>query len=403
MRQLPSGGKEVIAKRRLCSKTFELGLNDKGQMRYRLSLRRRPLHYMKDGKLVDCDLTPRMDRGDYVVDGAPVTNRIKAGSPAYRCTTPRGTVGVELIEVGGQPVSLSQASQVDGVLCWYDVAPDTDYKIRPTADGITTLCVLKSPAASRTWTWQVLGEKALIRAITGRDANGHHCEITTEYVGDKLIATWTGRVTSKKRLRNPAKATYTTDVTYPVHIDPTVNETIAAGADDCGSTYGGTGVFNNTGTGFWAGFYNSYSEIGGVRFQTIAVPNAASISTALLGFQVITGYGSPVLRVYGDDVDDAPAFSAGDRIRNLTKTAAYVVVAASTLPITAIVQEIVDRTGWTSSNDMRFGFFDQLGTGANDLLFAALEHTAAPEAALEIIYTGGGGGPVSGARRIIMI
>ncbi len=389
--------REVFAKRRINSKTYRLPNASDGRGRYKLSMRGSPMHYMHKGKLVDCDMTPRWDRGDYLFDKSPVTSRIKVGQPAYRCATSRGVVAVELIDVGGAPPALSDATHVDKALWWYGVAKDTDYKIVPFVSGVTTECVLKSADAPRTWAWDVQGEKALVKDIVGRDAEGHRCEILSEYVGDKLIATWTGRMSDRNRLRNPAKPNYTEDVTYPVYIDPTVNEIITTGSDDAESAITIFTSDTELAIGVVGGIIPIY---GGFRFQTLAIPQGATINSAVLTFDITSVVGSPAFRIYGDDKDDVPTWSESDRMRNITKTSAFVAATPTTttndytLNVQGIVDEIIQRTGWSSGHDMRFAAFDQLASGTQVALVAALEHATNTAARLDIEYTVVAGGGI---------
>ena len=72
-------------------------------------------------------------------------------------------------------------------------------------------------------------------------------------------------------------------------------------------------------------------------------------------------------KAYGDDVDDAAVWSAGNKPSGVTKTTANTALAFGTndtfvsQDVTGIVQEIVNRAGWVSGNDMRFAL---LNTGA---------------------------------------
>src|SRR5690606_20998312 len=97
---------------------------------------------------------------------------------------------------------------------------------------------------------------------------------------------------------------------------------------------------------------------------------------------------------------DAPAWSEGSRVRTITKTAAFTTITPSgtglyTIGVTGIMQEIVNRAGWASGNDVRFGLFDNVGSGSNNVVMAALEHATRTEAQLEIEYEEAGGAAVA--------
>ncbi len=98
------------------------------------------------------------------------------------------------------------------------------------------------------------------------------------------------------------------------------------------------------------------------RFTGLELPNGATIDSAsittITGVHIDTEPTLPIWRFWGDDVDDAAAWSSGNAPRHITKTTASA-VADTTLgttvqDVTAIVQEIVERGGWASGNAMRF-------------------------------------------------
>jgi prepilin-type N-terminal cleavage/methylation domain-containing protein len=105
----------------------------------------------------------------------------------------------------------------------------------------------------------------------------------------------------------------------------------------------------------------------GIRFQSLSIPNGATINSAYIEFTVDeTDSGTTNLVFYGEDIDDADNFSDtyGD-ITARTKTSASVswsdvpawdvIGDTETSPnLASIVQEIADRAGWVSGNDIVF-------------------------------------------------
>jgi hypothetical protein len=168
---------------------------------------------------------------------------------------------------------------------------------------------------------------------------------------------------------------------------PSISEPIAAGADDI-YTIPGIGI-NPNAANIIVGDV-TYLFRCGLRFQTIAlsqaeVINSATISTTRTGIS-----GTPTLRIYGADEDDAPAWgTSGSPVGDITKTAASAVVDTGagtvTHDVTDIVQEIVDRVGWASGGDMRFGVFPT-GTQFAYLRFAAYEHATLAAAVLDVEF-----------------
>lgn len=110
---------------------------------------------------------------------------------------------------------------------------------------------------------------------------------------------------------------------------------------------------------------DSGDQIVGMRFQGITIPQGANITNAYVEFETDeTSTGLTNLDFYGEDIDDAPTFSTtSGNITGRTKTTAS--VAWDNVPewnttsekhqspdISTIIQEIVDRGGWSSGNDL---------------------------------------------------
>jgi hypothetical protein len=181
---------------------------------------------------------------------------------------------------------------------------------------------------------------------------------------------------------------------------PTINESVATGADD-GFIYTGlaTGRFY-TAASLRAGNFNGadYNYFSAIRFQTIPIPQGATINAATLGtskFKANRG-SPPVIKIFGNDIDDAPAWGTTNEVQNITKTTANSTVdtssATASTDVAAIVQEIVNRGGWASNNDMAFGLFPQSNPAGVNLFYPAAYGGAGGPATLDITYTAGGGG-----------
>ncbi|MCD4680306.1 MAG: type II secretion system GspH family protein [Bacteroidales bacterium] len=105
----------------------------------------------------------------------------------------------------------------------------------------------------------------------------------------------------------------------------------------------------------------------GIRFQSINIPNGATVNSVYIEFTVDeVDSGITNLVFYGQDIDDADNFSdtSGD-ISSRTKTSANVswsnILSWDTVGETKtssnlapIVQEIINRAGWSSGNDIVF-------------------------------------------------
>lgn len=109
------------------------------------------------------------------------------------------------------------------------------------------------------------------------------------------------------------------------------------------------------------------SDVTGMRFTSVTIPKGASITNAYIQFQADeTDGGSISLTIWGEDSDDASSFtnSKYDITSRPTTSASvpwsppgwYSVGEAGanqrTPDISAIIQEIVDRFGWSSGNSL---------------------------------------------------
>ncbi|MBF0446684.1 MAG: VWA domain-containing protein [Magnetococcales bacterium] len=141
----------------------------------------------------------------------------------------------------------------------------------------------------------------------------------------------------------------------------------------------------------------------GIRFRSLPIPRGAVIASAELVFEIDeAASGSTSLTIRGEDVDDAITFSSSSsNISNRTTTTASVawngVVAPSidetlTSPdIKSLVQEIVDRPGWVSGNNMAF-----ILTGSGKRVVESYDGETGAAARLRIIYSGGEPSQVTG-------
>jgi hypothetical protein len=137
-----------------------------------------------------------------------------------------------------------------------------------------------------------------------------------------------------------------------------VTEQVGASADDANQAFDGSvtttdDTVQTSSDGNWFGF----------RFQTVAIPAGATIDSAVLQLYLPdSAHDNVHVDIYGEDVDDAAAFTTGsNNISGRTLTTAKVdwdtnnAGAAGWVDspdITSIIQEIVDRPGWASGQDM---------------------------------------------------
>jgi len=384
--------REFVKKRKLRSKIFDLG----GRKRMLRTGIKKPLHYVGDkGELEDIDLTPTLDRGQHFISKAPYKARIGLDFPGYRYTGERGTVSAELVAINGNPIAKREPDYGDKRFCWRGISLDTDCAIIPRNARLDAIITLHSENAPRSFTWEILGDKTMMRPVIGRDAKGRPLNLEQEWNGDRLTITWTGEITERKHAR---KKQPSPGPAYPVWIDPTVNEAITAGADDATSFfYGGMTFFDATAAIGAIGYAAIYQYVG-FRFQGVALPNISEISSvdsATLTIDVTLADDGVSIRVYGNDVNDAAVWAnPGNLMGNITKTAAFANFSSfsstgtKNIDVSSIIQEIISRAGWASGNDLALVAFP---TGTTYASIAMYEHATRQEAQLDITYTEVGG------------
>ncbi len=139
------------------------------------------------------------------------------------------------------------------------------------------------------------------------------------------------------------------------------------------------------------------SNWSGARFQAIDIPQGATITSAYLRLTVYgTGTGSSMdIRIHGQDADDTATFSASAYdLTSRTSTTATVdwtgIPNASTNTeltspdIKDIIQEIVNRPGWTQNNSMTLGW---IATTSGERRFRTHNNSSTKAPVLIINYT----------------
>jgi hypothetical protein len=136
----------------------------------------------------------------------------------------------------------------------------------------------------------------------------------------------------------------------------TWNGTIAVSADDAQEA--ATSVTIN-GSTIVADTSPSYL---GFRFLNVTIPNAATITAATMQVYCnTTSKDTAEHKIHCEDVDDAAAFAASSsNISNRPLTTAFTLWSAADMGVgwhttpdfAAAVQEVVNRAGWASGNDL---------------------------------------------------
>jgi len=110
---------------------------------------------------------------------------------------------------------------------------------------------------------------------------------------------------------------------------------------------------------------------GGVRFQNITIPKGATVTAAYLQLNVYDAtYDNPNMTIYGNDHDNSPDFTEGANIISRTRTDSGVSWVDSNVALgwvqspdlKTIAQEIIDREGWQSGNNITLLLIPDVGT-----------------------------------------
>ena len=152
----------------------------------------------------------------------------------------------------------------------------------------------------------------------------------------------------------------------------------------------------------WPNYIDHF--LGYIRFQNVTVPQGATIASAYLKpYQ--SGYPSRTVSVKGFDKDNVSAPTSGSDLAASNFTTAGITNFVTgtgdgqkTSPdIKTIVQEIVNRSGWSSGNSMMFALWIELSSSNTILLsLRSYDYSSASKAAqLVIEYSSGSSTPIA--------
>lgn len=185
----------------------------------------------------------------------------------------------------------------------------------------------------------------------------------------------------------------------------TLNLQVGAGADDAWEST--TGTVTTTG----AASIDLPNEWAGFRWQSVTVPAGATIDEAIASWSVqsSTANDEPLLDIYCEDADSAAQFTtAGSSISSRARTTATQQWSSTNLgavntadanffsapTVKALVQEVTDRGGWASGNNLVILITAQAGNdGTRDFLYGDYSNSSTYGTKLDIDYTAGGGDP----------
>lgn len=405
-------GQEVSAKRTEFSKTFRL---DNG--RYKVVHSVRPLHYSDGGQYKEIDLTLQERRDFYEVTRAPYKAKVFKDKIRVEVSlADGGFIGLELLEAGGNAVNLGAITITadQNTIVWENVFTDTDIIFVARTHDVEVFKRIRSENGTGHFLWSVEESGTGLKIntnIVGLDENNNALEITKKVEGEQvrggmktytLEEEWTGRVGVLADERTRQKQWRAEDAAYPLLVDVTIGLDITHTNDD------GRELYKSSYSNYWYPEpYSTYSVNiwgrtnvnwhGGLRFRSVNVPQGATITSATVTTVVQSVQGTPNLTMYGNDVDDAPGWgnTGNNKPHQVVKTTAsvgYTPTGSGSYQsnVTSIVQEIVDRGGWSSGNDIRFALINQAVANNNRANVWDLKAANGSEATLDIEYEEGG-------------
>ena len=175
----------------------------------------------------------------------------------------------------------------------------------------------------------------------------------------------------------------------------TINKQISLGTDD-GFETDDTSI-NLTSDGAFIG-YNAGVRDAALRWQSVNIPQGASITSAKLSLYMTSDAGTLSANIRGIDEDNTITWATDNRPSQRTKTSATITANEANwsnwavdswidIDITSVIQEIIDRGSWSANNDLAVVIEDTAGTGSNYIIARTYEYTGnAHGAKLDIVY-----------------
>lgn len=224
--------KEILELRGTNSKTYLL---DNGQNQ--LQGFKNPVHYEKDGKLLDIDTNiqdGKVEHTPYI--GTMLTDKIGL-SIIKKADNKR--IDVKLHKIGDKEIKYTLPLIEGNIAIWEDVTKDVDIILEFGSSTARMWRKLKSPEAEKTAEWEIIEDGKLNKMglnpnFFGRDDEGRTLHLKTEKLevkeektkDDKDIKrylmrdTFTGQTIARDE--ESRVKSLSDEVTYPVVIDPEV-------------------------------------------------------------------------------------------------------------------------------------------------------------------------------------
>jgi len=160
-------------------------------------------------------------------------------------------------------------------------------------------------------------------------------------------------------------------------------------------------ALNSSGNEVDLGYFNSAPMYAYFRFTGVTIPKGSTISAATLQLYAINWGSVPAnakVRIFAWAIDDAPVCDATHLPQDMTTTSAYedwtptwnYLEFNSLTDISSVIEEIVNRTGWSSGNAINIFVFPNSAT--DYIVSDSYDHVPANAAKLHITYTPASGG-----------
>lgn len=188
----------------------------------------------------------------------------------------------------------------------------------------------------------------------------------------------------------------------------TFSTSVAATADDCTEFVGSffddaESIFGLLAAGRSVDPLDVHS---GLRFNSVAIPQGSTINSATITlYNQFTQDDSLTLSVrwYAWAADDAGQFTSGGNLPSTVgKTTAFTAFTQGTATpanishnVASVLQEIVNRGGWVSGNDVNFIAFENGSPDGCIDGFEGFDSAGGTPALLQVDYTAGGGTPIA--------
>jgi len=411
--KFPKDSFEMVSKRLKDTKVFNLGGRKRKLVKVFGLVHYKENNQDKNEDWKEIDLTPVIKDNKITVEEAPYKLTIDKATISFKYVSKqRGSASFGLAKIGNTDfIAYTGEVRVDGAKIWWDnVALDTDIYLELKPGGVEFYKILRSDQAIREFTWNIEhdidNDFSMQQETGGKDAEKRKIRMTNKIVNGKvdnrrkfyqLYEKFEGKTAVCKNKKTRVLE-WDNIVNYPVIIDVDITENITGTGDDGqekvypSNTWQNAWQYSSTELIAGLGYSAAQPYHAGFRFQSIAVGQGDTIDLANLKLTITGTPGSPLTQIYGDDVDEAPAWGAASKPTTATKTTAKTAFAptangVNTIDVTAIIQELVNRGGWATGQDMRL-FAWNTGTG-NGEYWKAYDYNAAQAKAaiLEIDFT----------------